>query len=407
MKYLLINGVFRSGTTLLSRALNVHPQCLVISDPFIYFFKAYRNYHYVEAGYTEFHPDEPMSDWFLDPRDDALRRILDSDFSEEMPPEYKEKVRADIVDWKSHQHSELCRRIDEADGQTFADFFDGLMRLSLDIYGDDNTRLLGTKVSWCEEFIPALSRAFPNMKFVFPVRDVRAIVASQNSLSGRLEGKRPLLFYLRHWRKSVNFLLLFASHPSLRNQRFLNLRYEDLIRDARAHLSAICDFLELEFEEAICSSDNFTTPDGSGPWQPNTSYVAGRGFYSTSLDKWRSILSLEQIDAISALAGPELSVMGYEVDDADQSRVFALGKNIEPDYSELADWIKPFSCVDYLKNPAELLREYSMEHVRLNLLSSSGRLDDGLTGRFFVDAEVFRRIRNSSPFFNVGHVVEP
>ncbi len=59
---LLIAGMFRSGTTLLSNLLSDHPQGLVVSDPFVYFFKHYRNLHLQKLGLSDWHPDEPTPD---------------------------------------------------------------------------------------------------------------------------------------------------------------------------------------------------------------------------------------------------------------------------------------------------------------------------------------------------------
>ena len=80
----LLSGVFRSGTTLLSRVLSAHPDALVVSDPSIYFFKAYRDFHFEQAG-LERDAELPNSSLFMDPQIDVWSRILAADLSETMP----------------------------------------------------------------------------------------------------------------------------------------------------------------------------------------------------------------------------------------------------------------------------------------------------------------------------------
>ena len=70
---LLISGMFRSGTTLLSRMFSAYPECLVVSDPFVYFFKAYRNFHLARVGAQGWLPDEPTPDYFGATHGDLLQ----------------------------------------------------------------------------------------------------------------------------------------------------------------------------------------------------------------------------------------------------------------------------------------------------------------------------------------------
>ena len=185
--------------------ISAHPHALVISDPCIYFFKAYRDHLFQCAGITDIVPSAPTSDWFDPPQHDALRRILDADFSEVMPTALKERVRADIRNWKGDQHPNLIQQIEQVNGTTFADFFRALLRLMAQTYGMGHETVVGTKVSWCEEFLPAMSRAFPDMRFVLVQRDLRAVIASQNQEKGLEKanghcsftfgtGERPMLF---------------------------------------------------------------------------------------------------------------------------------------------------------------------------------------------------------------------
>ena len=392
----LLSGMFRSGTTLASRILSASPRTLVVSDPFVYFFKAYRNFHLERAGATGWHPDEPTSDHFCSAHEDVNRAILDADLSERMSPERVELLRRDIRDWKTEQHPELCRKLENLRAGTFAEVYAQLIALSVDLYGTPATELAGTKVSWSEEFLPALSRAFPDTRFVLLVRDLRAVVASQNAMEGKPRGKRPLLFYVRHWRKSVAFTRRLSQHMPELEGRVLVLRYEDLVRDVARHARDLASFLDLSFDPAMTEAASFRAVDGRGGWQHNSSFeTPGEGVYTNSLARWKEALSEAEVEAINALAGPELALLGYELPDEVRDPIECLGTKCEPDFAELATWIQPFPCAAYLRDDHARTREYALESVRRAVIEGEADLPGALHSGLFLDEDVLADLRAS------------
>lgn len=393
---LLISGMFRSGTTLLSRMLSARPEYLIVSDPFVYFFKAYRDHHLQRAGATGWHPDEPTSDWFLSPHHGALQRILAAGLDEDIPQALLARLRSDIRAWKGEQHPRLCARLEEVEGETFAEVYRGLIRLAVELYGSEATQVAGTKLSWCEEFLPALARAFPEMRFVLLIRDLRAIVASQNSQRGVGEGKRPLLFYVRHWRKSVAFARRFTHGESALSDRVRLVRYEDLVSGPTAALEELCSFARLRFDPQMVRVEAFRSEGEDGAWRPNSSY--GRpatGIYTASLERWREVLSAAEIDAVNALAGPELALMGYDLPGDVMRPAACLGTACEPDVAELAPWIQPFPCSAYLREPHERVREYAAEDLRRAVIEGSADVDPDTEQRLLLDRGLLSELREA------------
>ncbi len=363
---LMIAGMFRSGTTLLSRLLSDHADALVVSDPFIYFFKHYRNQHLVQLGASGWHPDEPTPDYFLGQRRRLLERLLAADLSEPVPASTRRELLEDIRAWKGVQHPQLCARLDEVAGETFADLYRSLIELAVDVYSQHGAVIAGTKVSWCEEFLPALARAFPAMRFILPVRDLRAVVASQNSQRGMGEGRRPLLFYVRHWRKSVAFAHHYAHGHPLLQERVALVRYEDLVANPEPTLERLCGHVGLA--PAALSI-------GAGGWTHNSSFArAGDGVFTDSTERWRAVLRPAEVDAIEALAGPELALMGYPLTGTRRRPVDCLDTDCEPPFEQVSPWLQPFSAAAYLRDPALRRAEYETEEVRLSLLESGTEL---------------------------------
>lgn len=361
----LIAGMFRSGTTLLSSLLSDHPQCMVISDPFVYFFKLYRDFHLKALGLTDWQPAEPTPDYFGGARRDLFERLMAADMSESLPAGALEELIVEIRAWKTHQHPELCARLDEIRPSTFAETYAELMALAVDVYGKAEVEVAGTKVSWCEEFLPAMARAFPEMRFVLPVRDLRAVVASQNNQTNEGAGRRPLLFYVRHWRKSVALAQHYATTHPLMRKRVTIVRYEDLVHSPDEVLPPILRHVNL-------SARDLQLSDGANGSSPNSSFTKDVGsIFTGSAERWRGILSVDEISAIEALAGPELTLLGYDVSGPVLRPMQCLELDCEPPFESISTWLKPFSAASYLRDPVARRSEYLLEERRREVLEGS------------------------------------
>ena len=384
----------------MTKMLSAHPKALVISDPYVYFFKGYRNFHYARAGIVGFDPTGPMSDHFMDSHHDVLRRIIDSDLSETIPQNTKKQIREAIREWKLQQHSDLCRRLDEADGKTFAEFYDSLIWLLKDIYGSAETEQVGTKVSWSEEYLLPLARAFPDMKFIFVVRDLRAIVSSQNNKKGPGAGKRPLLFYIRNWRKSVAFGTILTRILDDVRDRILFLRYEDMIADPESVARKCSAHLGLHFDPAMNDQNRYRNEASGAAWSANTSYQGEAGIVRPSIDAWKERLSEAETRCIEALAGPELTLMGYDLTCPDENSIepFLLDGTPEPEFEELADFIKASDCARYVTDQNLMKLELEKEIRRRAILrGNSGTIDEAEAKQMFIEPAYLRVLSEFEP----------
>ncbi len=389
MRSVALSGMFRSGTTLLSRIMSAHPRALVVADPAIYFFKAYRDHHLAKAGWPV-DPERPTPDWFLDPRQPVLQSILSADFSEPMDDWIQARVRDDIRKWKTDQHPVLVQRIEEVRGRTYAEFYAALVELMAELYGGPTVDMAGTKFSWCEEFLPALMRAFPDMKVVLLVRDLRAIIASQDSKRGPGAGRRPLLFYIRHWRKSV--ALMESLLESELGARTCKVRYEDLVENPTEVTGRICAAVELEFDARMLDSVFWEDEGHQRNWQTNSSYrpEAPMGIDSRSLDQWKTRLSAPAQAVAGRYAGPELVQQGYAVPDGlDPFAWRTLG--LEPSPDEVSDWLRDLPEAAYIRSVSGRAREYAAEELRLAMLDDPS-VPAELVERLFLDAAQFKRL---------------
>jgi len=235
--------------------------------------------------------------------------------------------------------------------------------------------------------LPALARAFPDMRFVMLVRDLRAVVASQNSQRGVGKGKRPLLFYVRHWRKSV----ALAHHCKSRmSNRVTLVRYEDLVARPVEEMQRLCTFAGVEYAAELARID------GTSIWTHNSSYGSpGAGIFTDSTERWRKVLRPAEIEALEALAGPELSWMGYEVGDARRWPSECLDSDCEPAFEELSPWLKAFPSATYLRDPARRRAEYAAEDARRAVLEAKDDISLKQERDLFLVRGVLPRLREA------------
>ena len=112
-----------------------------------------------------------------------------------------------LIKYKLYQHPKIKSLMISKKSQSFKEFFlDTLVQMKkMNSY--KKYRLIGTKISWCEEYLPVFLNAFKNLKILFIYRDIKSIISSgiQSEIYGNLP-LRPVLYYVYYWKKNVFFL---------------------------------------------------------------------------------------------------------------------------------------------------------------------------------------------------------
>ena len=156
-----------------------------------------------------------------------------------------------------------------------------------------------------EEHLEALFAAFPNAKVLYLLRDPRALYIS-NSRSP-LPRMAPD-FIARQWVKSVRRVLTYVAAREAQSSIRV-VRFESLVTDPRATLTPVCDFLGLDW------SDTLLQPTMRGrPWDGNSydpEKLTPDGVSAAKAGEWREELSPADRGAIEAVAGFEMSLLGY------------------------------------------------------------------------------------------------
>lgn len=304
---LLVSGIIRSGTTLLSRILNAHPRMSVFSDPYSGFFIELRNeVARVMFGET-FDPQKPLSHGFFESDTSLKTHLRECSLNIPIPPsrlpEVLERVRSFAVENVPSLEKDLVSLNADNFHQLFKQLLAALQRVTQNQNG--NLEYIGFKQAWAEELLSPVLRSCPDLKVVHIIRDPRAVIASRKKGSQFLSHRYPLLFILRHWRKSFAYALyLQDKFPS----QFRWITYEDLVSAPEKSAKSLCEFLNLSFAESMLDVSSFEN-NNKQPWTDNSAYGGFRSISSDSMERWKEQLSEEELQYIEDFTHLELELL--------------------------------------------------------------------------------------------------
>jgi hypothetical protein len=274
--YAFFVGCPRSGTTLLHRLGDAHPELAVAGEN-----RWIARTFVARRGLTR--------EGFVTPK--LVERFRD--------PQRLEKLAI-------HER-ELERLIQDADGVPFASFVTSLY----DRYGEQQgKRLVGERTPGYVRYLPTLHRLWPLAKFVHIVRDGRDVCLS-----------------VLDWRKAATNFSTFRNDPvtttavwwewhvqlgleggnELGAGLYHELRYESLVAKPELECARLCGFLDLPYDDAMLRFHEGRVRDdprlnAKHAWKPVT----------PGLRSWRVEMPLKDVVRFEAAAGDLLERLGYE-----------------------------------------------------------------------------------------------
>lgn len=253
-----------------------------------------------------------------------------------------------------------------------------LYKILLDNYCKTETKeVLGTKEILLEEFIPYFIEN--KVRTILIIRDPRDVITSLNVGTGpKYIGKhRPILFHVRHWRKSVALANTINQHKS-----FLWVKYEDLVQQTYQCLKKVTDFLGLEQFSKDQFKKGIITRDGKN-WPGNSSTKAFSGIAKNNTGKYKKFLDENTIQYIEFMCEPEMLKMNYK-----------LNTNTS-DYNPFT-FKEPYDIeVDDLNSNMSTDRnEIDLELTRRKLLLTDGSNKQKISNLFY-DEKNFHALRKS------------
>jgi hypothetical protein len=269
---IFVLGLNRSGTTLLSLLLDTHSRVAIPYES-----------HFIVPYYRRIQNWGDLS--LLENR----LRLVTSILNERFVKEWDHRLQPEEIDVVGCDSLAGC--IKEV-------FLAYARRCGKDIWGDKTPAYITD--------IEVLNRLFPNSRFVHLIRDGRDVSLSIIQQSW---GPRDFITAMRDWTETVKWARKMLR--MLPDDRFIELRFEDLVSDPDRELHRVTDFLGLSFEPAMLTQFVERAAAKVG------SHISGLHAHLThkpsSLQAYKWQRSLSEADQAIAheIAGPLLEQLGY------------------------------------------------------------------------------------------------
>lgn len=390
-------GLARSGGLLYSSCLSAHPQIMVACCPNLELFRSYRNAILRDLKNKDFliecPKDTPLLDWFGTTNRIKILEFmleyatLDNQFlNEEWESFYNTSVERGKL-----ESEDLTKHYKELRGKTYKNIFSNLLSIIKKSRNCYDKKWIGLHETWIIDFFPSLARSFPDARFLVMLRDPRAII---NSMLG-IKNIDPsqlvqVLSYIRHWRKYVALASIFIKDPIFKN-RLLVTSHDSILNDTKSTLTRICNFLDLELDEKILNTENFTNFSSEATWEGNSSFENKTlGIDPIRSKRWRKMLDPLIIETIEYLCGQELKLIGYpiitEMADPEIDMNSQIFNYLYDNYNAYSNWRSDLKDFE---------KDIGLELIRRNLLRNNYLCEDeDLIKKLFLSTNTFKELKN-------------
>ena len=261
----------------------------------------------------------------------------------------------------------------------FIDIYNQLNSFIPEIFSKRGISYTGGKEILCEEYVPYLLSK--GVRVIIIIRDPRDVIVSLNfrkkdNLTGK---KRPILYSLRLWRKSVAFALECEDCSN-----FMWLKYEDLVENPIRILNKVAAFLSIDAFAPDILEGGIRDQYG-GLWSSNSSFVSRLGISEDSIGRFKNVLPDYVISYIETCCLPEMKYLNYD-----------LNKIEDFDEKSLGDFKEPFP-IEHKKFLND--EEYSLTHIeeeieRYSKLTVSLKLNTDEAEKWFLFEKVYKKYLN-------------
>lgn len=288
---IFIVGAPRSGTTLMARILNRHREIYAPGES-----------HFFEDIWTRRNEIGELSDHAA--LSTAVKRIMTLfgrfDFAE-------------TQNFVSSNINEL-ELIDEtmALGESYGALYYAFMNRLTELKG---------KYKFCDDtpkhiyYLDTILDFFPNAKIIGFVRDPRDYLNSYKNYwktTSDKESKRVKSLYhpivsSMLWGRSTDLTLKYANQ--LDSDRYLLMRYEELVKNPVEEVKKACDFLLINYSDRLLLINVH-----------NSSFkISDSGIYTSSIGRWRKNLDTCELWWVQTITRKQMDEIGYEYEKSNPS----------------------------------------------------------------------------------------
>jgi sulfotransferase family protein len=276
--YVFLVGCLRSGTTLLQRIVDAHPEIAIIHET-----QWVPRWYERRVGLTQ----EGMVTSELVERLLAHRRFP--------------RLELDPADVEA--------LVDHGRPKHYSDFVSDVFDLHGRVKGK---RLVGEKSPGYVRHLPALHELWPDARIVHLIRDGRDVALSvlewkkRESTAGQFPTweEDPITTAALWWEWHVR--LGREAADLLGPERYCEFSYESLVADPERECAALCTFLGVTYDDAMLRFH-----EGRRRPKPGRSAKAAWLPVTRGLRSWREQMAATDVEHFEAVAGPLLDELGY------------------------------------------------------------------------------------------------
>lgn len=294
--FFFIVGAPRSGTTLLSSMLNAHSE-IAIPYESNFMVHCYNKYGLSPDLYN----------------DSTLESLIEEILSGYFVSKWEPSITKEDLNYNN------CRDLPSLINEIYHCY---ARKKGKSIWGD--------KTPGYTKDIYVLNRIFPNAKYIHIIRDGRDVALS---LLSKIWGPRSFPIAIRFWREVVS--LCQVQLAMISEERYVELRFEDLVKHPESNLKRICSMLGVEFQSEMLSdysSEWRTLPDAVKAIHKNVQ----EGPSEEECFKWKSRLSRPDQAIAYEIAGDLFHRHGY--DTSIKNHRFKLVKKVYHQVVEFITW---------------------------------------------------------------------
>ncbi|MFL0352890.1 sulfotransferase family protein [Xanthomarina sp. GH4-25] len=156
-----------------------------------------------------------------------------------------------------------------------------------------------------------LNELFPDSKFIFIIRDPRAVYASVKDLDW---GANTPLRLSEIWNEYTNH---YFSLEKLFPNRICLIRYEDILTNPILHIKKVCEFSKIDYDDSMLEATGFKIPG----YTASQHRLVGKKLDLNRIEKWKNELKLEDILIIESKCRYNMNAFGYNISQDNNFRV--------------------------------------------------------------------------------------
>jgi hypothetical protein len=187
-------------------------------------------------------------------------------------------------------------------------FADAIAAVYASYAGAEGKTRFGDKTPAYMQQLDLLERVFPGAQYVHLIRDGRdaalSFVAMRRRPRFNWARPRGMSAFACQWKLEVEAAQAFGRR--LGPERYVELRYEELVAAPEASLRRVCEFLGLGFEPAML---DYHRQIDAGRLQDHPRLAQAP---TPGVRRWREEMSSADAEVFEAIAGELLAELGYE-----------------------------------------------------------------------------------------------